>query len=138
MTVSHTKHYLTYWKTASLEAALLQREPITAIWSKQFGRINAGDTIWIAGPLLTRFICLGGITVKRVVNKDETWTVQAETPLHPRIVDLTDDWKQLLTFESSTSLSTKNRSIPDGKQLQTLRVLSRPSTLWLTSLFKTQ
>jgi hypothetical protein len=135
MKVSHPKHYLTYWRTPSLEAALLQDRPITSIWSQQYERLHSGDTIWISGPLLNHYICIGGLTVKRVINKDDNWTVEADTPLRPRIVDLTDSWKQYLTFESTARLTTKNRILPDGKQLQTLRVLSNESKLWLQKLF---
>jgi hypothetical protein len=135
VTNSVSKHYLTYWKSYSLQDALLQEKPIRFIWSQQFAPVNAGDTLWIAGSLLNRFLCLGSITVKRVFERDGRWTIEAETPLHPRIVDLTTMWKHSLTFESDARLTTTARTLPDGKQLQRLRRLSKDSANWLQHLY---
>ena len=128
-----------YWNEDEIAEALRNGQPIACIYSNQFSRLRPRDTIWIFGPYRERFVTIGYVRVAELRrHADGKVEAVAGDPVTPRIVDLTDDWADELTFyRQENALTAAKHGLPNGQQLQTVRDLSVAARKWLERRWST-
>lgn len=129
--IPQAKHVL--WDESEIASAVSGGAPLSCIYSGQFNRMRSGDTVWIVGKLNGRFVTIGFVRVaKKQPGKEGNIELIASDPVRPKIIDLTDDWKDSLRFENQTSeIESGSNGLPNVHRLRAMRELTIRSKKWL-------
>src|SRR2546426_10352206 len=142
------RHFLQYWRT--YDPAKELGTPLDFAASAQFRKLEPGDTLWIVALRQQRLTLLGRLSVGKVVSRREAIKELGDRVYDAPLVAIakpgTDqgiieaDVQELahqLRFNSSHDrLSLPDPERTDGKQLQSLRELTRETSKVLQTVLE--